>query len=318
MSSTMESNNSTSVNASYLIPFCNGSSQACLAEAWQENMLTCVNLLSLVANPIHIYTLTRFKEKLETTYMKILILITIWDILVAATSILQFNCQIRQSAANSYAVSILALSIYDSVSYIRFIILSLAFFDRWLAVAHPFKYKNIIAEYFRLLVAIPIIIIVVMTLLRNLIFREDICIDSVSGVTNCVTQRTKMMTCSTLYTLSFVFDAVFLSLLLRELRKMRQKLSLTTEDKELRNATKTVIVITLLYFGCFMWQPMIAIASGSPAVTWRIQHYCMYVTYVLYSLYGLMNIAVYGLLNKSYRDEMRRILLRSNRRVTPT
>ena len=312
------SNNSTAANKSYLIPFCDGSSQVCLAETWQEYLLLGLDLLSLVANPIHIYVLTRFKQKLQTTYMKTLILITICDILVAATQIFRFNCAFRKSAANSYIISILTLSVLDSVNYNRFTVLSLAFFDRWLALAYPFKYTNsIFVERFKLVSSIPIGLVFALTLLRNVIFRNDMCIKEDKGISNCSTAATQAMSCSTFYTIAFIFDIVFLILLLRELRKMKQKSSLTAEDKELRNATNTVIVITLLYFVCFMWQPVIVFASTFPAVTPTVEYYCMYMTHVLYSLYGLVNIVVYGLMNESYRNKLKQILLRSNRRAVP-
>lgn len=301
-------NSSNAANISYLIPFCYENTDICISETWFEYVIYFINIVSIIVNAFHIYVLRRFRSDTQKIYLTMLVLLTVSDILASVRILLDTSCWVRTAAVNSYTVAIPILFLVDTINFFRFTNLSLAFFDRWLALARPFTYQtSVFANYFWVWFLFPNTVICVLTLARDLIYPDEICLDAITGIRNCNGTITKLMTCSVFITGAFAFTTLFIILLLIELRKMRKKASLSDSDQQLSKATRTMLAVVLLYYGFLMCQPFVAIIDAIPPVSDDTIRFLKLMTDIVYSLYGLSNIVVYGLINESYRKELQKL-----------
>ena len=167
----------------------------------------------------------------------------------------------------------------------------------------------------------PIVMTCLLVLIRDIVFSEDFCIDQVYGIINCIADGPKFMTCASLYPIAFISNTIFIILVFRELRKMRHSPASTAEDVQLKRTARTVIMIVLIYYACFIWTPLASTFSKMPSVPEKMARDGLFASYIFYSLYGLFNILVYGIINKSYRMELQKltgnICFRLTRKVEP-
>ena len=302
-------NSSSNSSAEAIVPLCERSTHFCIAETWFVNLIYIINTLSALINIFHIFMLSKFKSILEAIYLKMLIIMTILDIVCSVAIMGKVACSLRQLNSTTYPVAVVLLFITDSSNFSRFILLSIAFFDRWLALAKPFTYQtSVFVRHHTICLVTPIVMTCIIVLIRDIVFSEDFCIDQVHGIINCIADGPKFMTCASLYPLAFAFNTIFIILLFRELRKMKRSPASKVKDVQLKRTVRTVIAIVLIYYACFIWDPLVQVWSKLPSVTEKMARDGLFASYIFYSLYGLFNILVYGIINKSYRMELQTLI----------
>ena len=299
-------NGSTNNSDTDLTAFCEGSQKVCISVDWVVNLAFTFNALAIPLNLAHMFILSRFKRVQNGVYFKVMILLTLSEILNPIKVMLKLSCSLRWVTMTSHTSARILIFYSDFVSYNRFVILTIAFIDRWMAMAKPFQYgESLFTRFFWVWVSISCGTTALLIIIRDVLISDTICMDEVYGVGNCGAELIPRITCQLYFTVNLLLDSVFMILILKELWKMRKR-SLSADDKELKSASRTLLVLAGLYYFCLTVAPLASWnLSGLVKEDKVLKETIRLIFYIPLSLYSIMNVVVYGIMSEGYRARVK-------------
>ena len=171
---------------SFEIPLCNGKVNVCITSKWFAGIIYFVNVVALILNSFHIFMLKRCGGTKLSTHLKIMIMLTVIEINNAIKNMVEYTCSLRLSLVEASRVPSAILLLYtDSLQMYKFAILTVAFIDRWWALARPFSYAGgLFTKYLWCWISSQCVVISCLILMRDLISNDAICMDLLYGITN--------------------------------------------------------------------------------------------------------------------------------------
>lgn len=208
------------------------------------------------------------------------------------------------SSQKKYVLCI--LSITDFTMVVKYFIVLSTCIERLIALTFPFRYQNLlIINYINAILICQWIICLIWSIIRDVVFLDEICIEEVFGPLNIVSQGPGTMTFMLCSSVS-VITAIALVKVFIELCKMRSRSVTNDQEREVIAATNYVVVTTVLFLIC-----LVSLATIAPLVEDLTGHstfiIAAYVILAAHSSYGLMNTLVYAVISKSYRVTFRNI-----------
>ncbi|KAF6022671.1 hypothetical protein EB796_019022 [Bugula neritina] len=275
-----------------------------------------MNGFSLVLNLFHIGIIYKSMGRKINLYYKIIISVSIVDMLDAVKFMVKFNCGTRQLVVSNIYMAAAALVFQEFSSYSRIIVLTLAFFDRWLVLARPYQYEDSkFVQFFWLFLTLPCLLLITLLTIKSGTSIQKFCFHMYDGIKHCNTLIGKIFFCYWLHTLMLICHTTFLVITLRELRKMRQRSNLTSQDTLTRKATITIIAIMISYYLSFLSQPFIWLIVKIPGIESSAVQSVSLVDNLFISMYGMLNVVIYGVMTKGYRAAIKKLFCKSQ--VTP-
>ena len=110
---------------------CDGVPEVCIIKKWFLVTINLVNAVGIIFNLFHLHMLKRIAGAELSTYLKIMMIYTGVEVLYAICNIGEADCFLRQYLMKSKVASIIALLFGDSINFYRFVMLTVAFIDRW-------------------------------------------------------------------------------------------------------------------------------------------------------------------------------------------
>ncbi|KAF6033569.1 hypothetical protein EB796_008122 [Bugula neritina] len=106
-----------------------------------------MNCLSIILNILHLVILNQMKEIKTTKYFLILVNFSISDIIFSISSILYYNCEIREAILQLhkptvYWISKLAFAGIGGGTILRFLAFLLSSIEKYIGVCQPYKYST--------------------------------------------------------------------------------------------------------------------------------------------------------------------------------
>ncbi|KAF6026468.1 hypothetical protein EB796_015227 [Bugula neritina] len=291
---------------------CEGSNSVCLADRWFLYPINTVNGISVVLNLLHIGVICQSMKRKCHLYQKIVIAVSVTDVLNAIRLMTLTSCMLRNLVISYSGAAASSAIFQELVSYSRIIVLTLAFFDRWFVLARPYQYNDsIFVRFFWLFLALFCSLMTILVTVKNVLTVEDFCLHEIRGIQHCETIIGQAMTCYWFYPVLFVLHTIFLVLTIRELRKMHLRNVVTPEDKLVRKATVTVLIIIVAYYTCFMVQPITVSFENKSGTSRSLKLLMNFIQYLLISMYGILNAVVYGFMTEGYRKTVKSILCKT-------
>lgn len=304
-------NSSSNLSSGTLIPFCAGAKNLCPEVDWIVYTTYVITGVSILLNIVHITILNSFRGIKGTVYHRLMMSLTVAEILNCIKSVLKVNCFVRHAAAASYVVSRVLIFYSDFASYNRYVILTIAFIDRWMAMARPFRYNDsLFVRFFWVWLLVPCVLTSIFIVIRDAVLTESICMEDVYGVTNCGDDLVPRLLCQLYFSVNLLLDSIFMVLVLWELWKMSKR-QLTQDDKDVKTASRTILVLALLYYTCLTVAPLASwtISRGLSA-NQKLSDTVGLFAYLPISFYSVMNVVTYGLMSEGYRVKVKQILQR--------
>ena len=314
------SNNSAGWRAS--IPYCfDSQTEAICMHQHFERTVIGVNILSLMLNTLHMVILCRLKKLRGTVFHRIIILTSVVDMMDVFSKISTTACMIRVDIVQSLPWIRTVVTAHELITTYKFAILGFAVVDRWLTLAKPFEYENVLfVRRFNCIAILAAFVFFIYTSLKNAFLENEYCIDWGFGfwyrgfsISNCV-----LLVCSTV---NFVNMNVYIFLISKHLVEMRRRSRLTDSDRLLKQAAKYVIVTFVLFHTCFIGLVVILIFRVSefiiPATIFFNLEYFTFITILLNSCYGILNILTFAWYTSGYRKAVCDLFRVKHGRVSP-
>lgn len=293
---------------------CEKNDNICNLVLW-DVLLVTTNCISLILNVFHVSILTRMKALRSTKYLSILQHISIADALCAATFIIKFLCPIRHASFYNRPLSAF-ISILDFVFYTRYFLLMAASLERVTALWQPLHYeKYFCIRKLNIMLIVQWMVCFCIVVFRDLAYYEHICMSMTFGPSNVNVMPASIISLCVTFFPSCVI-AVCLILIAIELRKMKQQYP-ATDLATVTTATKFVSIISIIFLLCLL--PIIlSLVSRKLAKVLLIDgNNLVSSAWFAQSVYGILNTITYGLLTKSYREEIRTLFCWRKVTVTP-
>jgi len=256
-----------------------------------------VNCLSIILNILHLVILNQMKEIKTTKYFLILVNFGISDIIFSISSILYYNCGVREAILQLHAPAVywiakLALAVIGGGVVLRFLAFLLSSIEKYIGVCQPYKYSThfFINNFkcftvFTYMFGFPNIIVV------EIILDMKFCWTSLTIQALPSTFEHKVL--ATWFAAECLILLLLISILLvkvwKELKVMIRRNS--SEDKLLISASKYIIwsfIVSQLNF-FFVIAVLICQALNfisSPAITVDA------ISAIILSMYGIVNICM--------------------------
>lgn len=272
--------------------------------------LISVNAIEIVINVFHFVVLTKMKkEQTFQNYILLLQHIAMADIIASAMYILRTACSMRLLSIKYQTVNQI-LSASDTSLVTRFYILATACMERMIALAYPLTYETSwFIRYLNLILIADWIMSLLTSVVRDVIYNQDICIDIMFGPSNTFAPKPTLMT----FIPVFVQIAITVFTLTRvsiELFRLRKRSTTTIQQREIKQATIYIFVITVVYFTSLIPSiiagPLLAGDNDNDIAILTACHLCS-------SSYGFINTVIYGVATKIYRTTAKRLLTCSRR-----
>ena len=190
-------------------------------------------------------------------YMKIMISLTVVEVNYAFKNIMEYGCFLRQSLVRRKVASVIALFYGDSVTSYKQPILTVAFNNRWWALARSFSYPDgVFAKYLWLWFISPCALLSCSLLMRDLMSSSTICMDLLYVMTN-VGIKTYTRAILAVGGIFLLFITILFIFILKELKSMQKLRVIQNEDQNVQDATRTVVVITLTLYISLVIAPLV-------------------------------------------------------------
>ena len=229
--------------------------------------------------------------------------------LVAIFYVFGSSCLTPWLEESDYGFILSALIIIgvESSSTSRYFQLMLASLDRYYAVCRPFEYSNSrLLNNVGKFSLVGWIINIVPSATQIFVAPYALCFYSLGPYMKEHSYTAYFFYCGALVMLlPSIATTFFLIKTTRELRRMKNR-SMTDEDKEVKSATKYIVVTCIFFYSTVIPFTLflIAIPSLDPYVVDTIKG----VFGLIQSLYGVVNVVTFGLLNQAYRNQIKRII----------
>ena len=262
-----------------------------------EITLVGLNLLSVFINSLHLFILSKISSLRGTPYLCLLQFIAGVDVADGLVCALRASCFPRKLLQSSRPLSAV-VTVFASLLTLKYYMVLSIVIERVLALVFPMKYKtNLFIRKISLWLSLQIAAMMLESFVHNAIFYYDICIitqygpNDVSGV-----WTSKIITAMRVLPSSLIL--ILITSVLVKLWNMR-KLTLTTPEKEVVAATKSVMIISLMMISCLIppFITLILLQNHSQS-----HHTMGTIGLIFFSLYSIMNSVVYGWRTEKYRQ----------------
>ena len=267
--------------------------------------------LSFIINFLHLLILRAMPNLRKRNYFWILFGINMADMFSAIFYIISTSCIDKRILETTPGVVLSSLLIIgaESSTLSRYFQLTLASLDRYYALCRPFEYGN--SRLLNNTVNLSFLAWTINVLLSTLKVAISSSAIRIGGLGPFIKSSEYSLCFAGLAVLSALLPSIatatFLVKCLRELRQMRKR-SLTDEDKEVKNATKYIIITCVLFYsGVFLIMLYMVIKdhlnNDVSKMVFRI--------HALYqSLYGIANVALFAFYTPAYVLKIRSVFER--------
>lgn len=287
------------INETASLLLCAKSSDYCISQLWSA-LIIIFNLVSMVVNCIHFFTLLRLKQSTAhlLPYMIVLQHIAVIDIAAALAYILHTPCWLRMLAVE-YKILMAILSISDFTLTLKYTIIMTACLERFISLRYPFNYhSNTFIAHINKVIIMQWVAVSLVSILRDVFFGTH-CIDQAFGPGVDVTQPPIML--MTFIPVLTACAVIFVTLagILKDLYKLKKNSITTIQLREVMKATRYVLTITSIFFVCL--SPLVVVAPLLNRNT-DLNLSILSLANIAHSSYGILNTVIYGVSNKAYRN----------------
>ena len=280
----------------YLVQLCRPEDTLCNPVA-MEITLVGLNLLSVVINSLHLFILSKISLLRGTPYLRLLQFIAGVDVADGLVCALRASCFPRKLLQSSRPLSAVVTVLASLLTLKYYMVLSIVI-ERVLALVFPMNYKtNLFIRKISLWLSLQIAAVMLESVVHNAVFYYDICIitqygpNDVSGV-----WTSKIITAMRVLPSSLIL--ILITSVFAKLWKMRKQ-TLTTPEKEVVAATKSVMIISLMMISCLI-PPFLTLIL---LPTYSLSHHTLTTSgLIFFTLYSIMNSVVYGWRTEKYRQ----------------
>ena len=271
-------------------------------------ILLSVNTLSVMINCMHMFVLRKIQRLRDRSYFWILLNLTLVDTAVAISVALIVSCTRPWLQKVDYGKILGAALLVsgESSSMCRYFQLTLASLDRYYAVCRPFEYANSrLLNNIGKLSFLGWITNILPSLAQFLVAPNAICLGALWPFTTQHKYTVYIFLWGSLnMLLPSIATAILLTKAIRELKRMQKRSSsMTDDDREVKNATKYVLVTCILFYITVI--PLVLLAL----MRTKLDYYDIYDMYLFValcqSLYGVLNVVLFGFFNPAYVGQIK-------------
>ena len=262
-----------------------------------EITLVGLNLLSVVINSLHLFILSKIRSLQGTPYLRLLQFIAGVDVADGVVCALRASCFPRKVLQNSRPLSAIVTVFASLLTVKYYMVLSIAI-ERFIALAFPLKYQgSLFIRKISLWLSLQIAAVMLESVVQNILQYKSICINIHYGpndVSGFWTSKI-IMAMRILPSLAII---ILMTKVFLELRKMKKK-ALSSREKELVNATKSVMIICCMMVSCLIPPFLSLFLIRNTSITHITTGTISLVAFILYSI---MNSIIYGWRTDKYRQ----------------
>jgi len=272
-----------------------------------------VNYLSIVINILHLLILSQMREIKATKYFWILVNISISDIMYSISSILYFNCWVKQSILQlsiptAHWISKFIIAVVGSGTTFRYLVFLVLSTEKYIGVCHPYKYSthffiNNIKSISGLIYLLGLLVSFALTMIPEMKFCWTTL--KIQYVSATIEYKVVYLLYGAINLALSVLITCILVKVWRELKAMSQRNS--NEDKLVISVSKYTIwcyifyqfniLLVVVFVLCQTFNVFLAIATVVEATS-----------AVLLSIYGIGNIFMFIYFHPKYIDRVKSIL----------
>ena len=286
-----------------------------------SGIFVSINTLSVIINSLHMLVLRKMPKLCNQNYFWILLNLNLVDTAVALSLVIGTSCisPWLQNVGYGRILGAVVLVLTETSSLCRYFQLTLASLDRYYAVCRPFEYSNsrLLNNVGKLSIlgwavnSLPSILQVVAT-------PSAICFGPLGPFMKVTKYTVFFLLWGALnMLLPSIATAIFLTKTIRELKRMQKRsTSMTDDDKEVRSATKYIIVTSVLFYSTVI--PLVLLVLMKTNLELYAVEFMQLFVGLCQSLYGIVNVALFAFFNLAYVHQIKRLFeLCSTTKVEP-
>ena len=285
--------------------FCEGESmERCYRDYGWKYVLLTINVVSVAINIFHLIVLRRIPSLRGTAYLFILYQISVAD-MYSTIPVVKMLCSVHQLYLNKdLHIAALYASISDHCGLIKYNVLAVASFERYLSICCPFTDRTIERlgitldrkQIIKMTSAVLWLCGLGLVFLKNFLFKTDLCVYSLRGPDNTNTARSGYLVLAFIAALTFLIAGLNLRVLI-ELRNLAKR-NQNQDSGSAKRATYYIIVISIAYYVCLLPSCVAFVlhSFGISLISVR------WIIHIFYSFYGIFNVVIYGWIMKPYRQ----------------
>ena len=276
-------------------------------------MFVSLNIISVIVNLLHILVLVNMPGLKEKNYFWILLNLTLADIVGAIALAISSSCSIYELLISAETAIGVALILFGQQSSLmcRYFQLTLACFDRYYAVYKPFDYNTSrLINNIGKLSALSWIITTSIPIVKVSLTVDEACLGEFSTYEISISTPNGWFD---IFTSCFIavpslVTAVLLIKVSRELKRMSARGNMTSEDREVKSATRYVIGTCVMFYCSVI--PLVAGLClhgiiGDPRNP-IIRAFLITIA-ICQTLYGIGDVILYGFINPPYVQRIKAI-----------
>lgn len=290
-----------------MVDFCDGTTQICMGPGESIVLITTI-ALGIILNAAHILILSNVPCLQNRPFLKVLVGLSVSDILNGLLSFIQYNCMLKEQLYHHPRdIFIFVITTLGGTGpAFRFYILCLTLFERYYIVCRNLFYKeNIILNNLGITFVVVFIVVLVLNIITTIVLSDHICLHNVAGILIQFSSPDSGAFIGCMLFVPIVASLFFAVKLLIGLKHSIRESADQQISSKIKSAARYILVITILYVTLFTL----------PALSFMLQpslgsaiHILDYLSVYAYELYGILNIMAYVCVSASYRRQVKKIV----------
>lgn len=242
-----------------------------------------------------------------TAYLTILQFMAAADIAAAVSFIPRIPCAVREYTTTNRVVAAIILTPNDILLMSKYVTIMAGCLERAIALSNPFRYSHHwMIVHMKKFLSFLWLVIAVITVIRDVVFFRGICIEGPFGPVNAQLPEPSALTIIPMHA-SAVVTIVALVKVFCELCKMKRRINVSQQEKDIANAAKVMSIITVTFL-LFLLSTIVNVLVMK---TFKLEYNYSMVAFTNFNaaglaLYGIVNTIIYGFLTEGYRNAVRR------------